>query len=306
MITDTVLAYIDDSANVQADNLISVTTTDNATIDASVGAYAVAFGVVGASIGASVQTSTVNNMVSAYIDAPVTVMHGDIMVSSGSTVSVTGTAVATSVAAAVGAFSGSGDNSMSAIGGTVEAYVGTAGVLSIPLTGDVTIQATSSQHAEADGDGVAVSVGGITAAIGVSLGTATIDGTTQANMSGTLMVGHSLTVLATDTGTADATLFALAGGVGAVGVSGGPRHHQLQPDHECLHRWDGRDHGRSLRRRRHRRGDGAHEYPRRRGGGCVRPVGRGRRRDHPRQHRPADSHLHRRRCRPLRDGERFH
>ena len=223
MITNTVAAYIDDGANVQAGNLISVTTTDNAQITSSVGAYAVAFGEVGASIGASIQSSTVNNMVSAYINAPVTVVNGDIMVISGSNVSVTGTAVATSVAVGGGAFAGSGDNTTSAIGGTVQAFVGPSGVLTIPSNGSVTIQATSSQDAEADSHGYAVSVGIAVVAIGVSLGTATLDGTTQAYMCGTLLTGQSLNVLATNTGTADATIFALAGGIGLGGAARGPR-----------------------------------------------------------------------------------
>ena len=219
-ITNTVKAYIDDSANVQADNLISVATTDNATIDSSVGTVAVAFGGVGASIGASIQSSTVNNTVWAYINAPVNVTNGDITVSSGSTVSVTGTAVATSVAGGAAAFAGAGANTTSEIDGSVEAYVGPAGALTLPSTGTVTIQAVSNQNAEANSYGVAVSFGDIAAAIGVSLGTATIDGTTEAYLSGTLLVGRSLTVEATNTGAATATIFALAGGVAAFGGAG--------------------------------------------------------------------------------------
>ena len=222
MITNRVEAYIDNLASVQADNLVSVTTTDNAQIDSSVGAYAVAFGLVGASIGASIQSSTVNNSVSAYINAPVTVNNGDITVTARSTVSVTGTAVATSIAAGGGAFAGGGDNTTSEIDGSVEAYVGKAGVLTIPSTGSVTIQAISTQNAEADSHGYAVSVGPIVVAIGVSLGTATIDGTTKAYMSGTLPAGQSLSVLATNNGIGNATIFALAGGIGFGGAAQGP------------------------------------------------------------------------------------
>ena len=116
---------------------------------------------------------------------------------------------------------GHGANTTSEIDGMVDAYVGPAGVLTIPPTGSVTIQADSNQTAEANSYGVAVSFGAVAAAIGVSLGTATIDGTTQAYMSGTLEVGQSLTVEATNTGTATTTIFALGGGVAAFGAGAG-------------------------------------------------------------------------------------
>ena len=85
-----------------ADQAISVVATDNAGIDSTVGSGALGFGIVGASIGISTQTITVTNTVSAYINAPVTVNNGGVKVTSGSTVTATGLAVATSVAAGFG------------------------------------------------------------------------------------------------------------------------------------------------------------------------------------------------------------
>src|SRR5262249_6936073 len=91
-ITNTVKAYIAGSPLVQSVTALQVlvTANDNATIDSSVGAYAFSFGVVGVSIGVSVQDNSVNDTVTAYINAPVTVTNGGIQVLSESTVSVTG------------------------------------------------------------------------------------------------------------------------------------------------------------------------------------------------------------------------
>ena len=217
-ISNTIQAYIDNQANVQADQGISVTATDNAGIDSSVGSGALGFGVVGASIGVSVQTNTVANTVSAYINALVSVANGGVTVTSASTVTATGLAVATSVAFGVVAVAGSGDQTVSTIGGTVQAYVGPSGTLKVPSTGDVLIQAQSNQNAQANAKGGAVSVG-IGVAVGVSLGTATINGTTQAYMSGTLKAGRNLTVEADNSSTGGTDIFALAGGL--AGGSGG-------------------------------------------------------------------------------------
>jgi hypothetical protein len=220
-ITNTIQAYINDSANVQADQLISVTATDNAGVASTVGSGALGFGFVGASIGVSVQTNNVTNTVSAYINAPVTVNNGGIQVTSGSTVTATGLAVATSVAVGSRAFAGSGDQTNTTIGGTVQAYVGASGTLTVPSTSDVLIQATSNQNAQAGAKGGAVSVGVISAAIGVSLGTATINGTTQAYMSGKLPAAHNLTVEADNSSTGGTDIFALAGGIGLGGAGAG-------------------------------------------------------------------------------------
>ena len=95
----------------------------------------------------------------------------------------------------------------------VEAYVGPAGTLTIhpPERGD---PGDFDQNAAVDGHGYSVSGRGVLA-IGVSLGTATIDGTPKRHERQKLLVGHSLTVEATNTGKAAATIFALAGGIGA-------------------------------------------------------------------------------------------
>ena len=218
-ITNSIMAYIDLNAHVQADGLISISATDSAGIDSTVGSGALGFGAVGASIGISTQANTVTNTVSAYINAPVTVKHGGIQVTSGSTVTATGLAVATSVSAGAGAFGGSGAETDTTIGGMVEAYIGKSGMLTVPSSSDVLIKAASNQNAQANASGGAVSFGVVAAAIGVSMGTATIDGTTQAYMSGTLPAGNNLTVEADNASTGGTSIFALAGGISPTGFA---------------------------------------------------------------------------------------
>ena len=55
--------------------------------------------------------------------------------------------------------------------------------------------------------------------IGVSVATATLNGTTQASMNGTLPVGNSLTVEADNTSTGGTDVFALAGGISTFGFA---------------------------------------------------------------------------------------
>ncbi len=221
MITDTVQADIDQSSKVSAALLVSVMATDNAQVTTTVGSGALAAGAVGASIGVSVQTTTVNDTVTAYINAPVSVTVGNVVVTSGSTVTITGLAVATSVALGGGAFAGSGANTESTIEGTVSAYVGSSGTITVPFYGDITVNATSTQNAQSNSYGASLAGGTVSVAIGVSLGTATIDGTTEAYMSGTVDQGANLTVEATNSSTAGATIYALAGGLGLGGSGAG-------------------------------------------------------------------------------------
>ena len=221
MITDTVQADVDQSSSVSAAFLVSVTATDNSQVTTTVGSGALAFGTVGASIGVSVQTTTVNDTVTAYINSPVSVPVGNVVVTSGSTVTITGLAVATSVALGGGAFAGSGANTQSTIEGTVSAYVGSSGTITVPSYGDITVKSTSTQNAQSNSYGASLAGGTVSVAIGVSLGTATIDGTTEASMSGTVDQGANLTVEATNSSTAGATIYAIAGGLGLGGSGAG-------------------------------------------------------------------------------------
>ncbi len=185
---------------------------------------------VGVAITAVQSFNTIMDTVESYIDNSLVTLHsGTGQVTLAATTPPSSQIESSGIAAAVGVsaseagagISGGGAGATNMITNTVEAYVGQTGVLSIPSTGSVTIQAISSQNAEADCHGYAVSAGLAVVAIGASVGTTTIDGTTQANMSGTLLAGHSLSVLATNNGIANDTIFALAGGIGFGGAGAG-------------------------------------------------------------------------------------
>ena len=208
-------AYIADGSKITAVRDVTVAAIDNATITSDVGVVSVALGGLGASVGVSINSSVITNTVRAYIDAPVSSTKGAVGITAMSTASATAEGGATSVAVGAG-FGGAGVGAVSdaKIGGTVEAYVGVGGSLDLDAAdGDVTVQASTNQTATANTSGVAVSVGGIAAAVGVSLSDATIEGATKAYVAGDIVDAHDVTVEARNVSNADAVAAAVAGGV---------------------------------------------------------------------------------------------
>ena len=181
------------------------------------------FGLVGgASSGVSLSENTVDNSVASYIDAPVVVTGGDVDVLASSTVDVNGLSVATSVAGSIKA--GAGGTSFATIKGTVQAYIGDRGSVNdttaTTYTPNVTVQAATDQKAEADATGVAVAVGLNAVPIGIVDAKATIDGTTEAFVAGTIAQAEDVTIEAANSSDADSKVFALAGGIGLLAGGG--------------------------------------------------------------------------------------
>ncbi|MFV2067154.1 MAG: hypothetical protein ACC645_09260, partial [Pirellulales bacterium] len=225
-VTNSVKAYIDgDSTIVIAGGGVAISASDNATIESDVGVVAIGGGVVGASIGISWTDNSVDNDVHAYIDSKVNVTTGGIDIMADSTAYSEAVGFATSVAIGAGAFAGAGTDLNSTIAGSVKAYVGPAGDLTIASSGtgggELNILATTDQQTLVDAAGTAIAAGaGVT--VGVSLADAAIQGSTQAYLAGSLTGGDALNIIADNTSDADATSFALAGGsLGLVGSGAG-------------------------------------------------------------------------------------
>ncbi|NEU80298.1 DUF4347 domain-containing protein [Nostoc sp. UIC 10630] len=223
IISNTIEAAIKDNSNVRTLNTLRVAATDNSAISSDVGAGSLAFGAVGGSIGVSLTDNTINNNVRAFVDGLVTVTNGNVEITADSTATANSFAIATSIAASVGGgFAGAGSDAQTTIGGTVEAYLGTAGRLNLSaIAGDAIVKATSNQTTETKAIGVAVSTGFVGAAVGVTLADTTFNGTTRAYSQGNVPIANDLTVEAKNIGTAKTETFALSAALGFIfNVSG--------------------------------------------------------------------------------------
>ncbi|MBD2449019.1 DUF4347 domain-containing protein [Nostoc sp. FACHB-152] len=215
-IGNTIEAAIKDNSTVRTRNTLRVTATDNSSISSDVGAGSLAFGAVGGSIGVSVTDNTINNSVRAFIDGLVTVTNGNVEITADSTATANSFAIATSIAASVfGGFAGAGSDAKTTIGGTVEAYLGTAGRLTVnSATGDAIIKATSNQNTTTKASGTAISLGAVGAAVGVTLADTTFNGITRAYSQGEIAAANDFTVEAQNIGTATTETFALSAAIG--------------------------------------------------------------------------------------------
>jgi len=216
IISNTIEAAIKDNSTVSTRNTLRVTATDNSAISSDVGAGSLAFGAVGGSIGVSVTDNTINNTVRAFVDGLVTVTNGNVQITADSTATANSFAIATSIAASVfGGFAGAGSDAQTTIGGTVEAYLGTAGRLNLSaIAGDAIVKATSNQTTTTKAIGTAISLGAVGAAVGVTLADTTFNGITRAYLQGNLSAANDLTVEAKNIGTATTETFALSAAIG--------------------------------------------------------------------------------------------
>ena len=171
----TIAAFVQNSATVTAAAAVQIGASDGAVINSTVGTGAFSVGLVAVSIGVSLNNSTIADTVSAYIgQAKVTTTGGNVTVSATSTATIGGEAVATSVAAGIGA-SGAGGESTSTDNVVTQAYLA-AGANVATHGGLLSIASTASLQIGAEADGGSLGL----VSIGVMKSTATLNGATRA------------------------------------------------------------------------------------------------------------------------------
>ncbi|MDZ4784059.1 MAG: hypothetical protein SGJ19_27745, partial [Planctomycetia bacterium] len=211
-ISNTLDAHISgNTANVSAPGAITVSATDNATIEAFGGGLA---GAGTAAIGAALATNDIGSTLTAFIT-------GATVDSSAATVSVTATAnadvtVLTIGGAGAGAFAAGGSVSLNDLHNTIDAHI-SGGSANVTAPGAITVSAVDNSNIDAIGGGVAGAGG---AAFGAAVGTNDIGGTLTAYIENATVESANAGVSVT--ATENANLFVLTvGGAGAGGFAAG-------------------------------------------------------------------------------------
>ena len=226
-------AYVD-SSKVSASGGLTLHSSHDATIQAyaiggSISATTGGQGGIALAIAATVASNTITVDAGSWIANSQTgtgaAAPNGITVETVQGSDITAYSVAVSVSVGAGltnvALSGGGASSANTIGGTAEAYVSNC---SISSRGGVTLTATNTAHISAKVAAVSASIsgGGIgtAAAIGASLATNTITGSTLAYLNNsTVSASGAITISAAATQTIEA--FVLAGAAAVSGAIGG-------------------------------------------------------------------------------------
>ncbi|MEX0958007.1 MAG: LEPR-XLL domain-containing protein [Burkholderiales bacterium] len=219
-ISPTVSGYIGAGADVDAGNDVAVTAHSEADADADARGVSVGIGI---SIGVSIVRAEIAPTVTTYIGAGASVdAGGDVILGSLHNVDEEGNALeksarATGAASGGGALAGNGVDADAISDATVRSYADSTGsgpdtvYAQIDAGGDVTIQAMSANDAGANANGLTIGLVGI----GVILGEARSDGTTEAYLgAGTLLTaGANLLLESSAHSTSSVSAVASGGGV---------------------------------------------------------------------------------------------
>ena len=225
-VSNTIQAYIAGAASnnkstITAAGNIAISAMETCNINSFIGAIAAAGGLAGASIGVSVADNTDTSAITAYANnANVTLTPnpspsgrgvggevGNITIAAGTDDTVTTYGLATSVAVALGG-AGAGATATVNVSPTVEAYAGSGATLTAS-GGNISVTATATNDADATTFGLAAGF----VAVGVSITSATADGSVLAHVDGPIADSNNVTVAATATDAADAVATGLAGGI---------------------------------------------------------------------------------------------
>jgi hypothetical protein len=218
-VDNTIQSYIQGTSasapnTITATGGISLTAAENATIKSQIVTAVASAALVGGSLGISLAQNTVDSSITAYVDnAKVTSSAGQIAIGASSSDAVNTLSVATSVALTLGG-AGAGASATANVSPSVSAYAGSGAALS--ASGNISVTAGATDSATAATYGVALSVG---IAGGVSITTASANGSTTAHIDGVVTGCTNLMVQATAADSSDAEATALAGG-GIAGFSG--------------------------------------------------------------------------------------
>nr|WP_293778378.1 DUF4347 domain-containing protein [uncultured Oxalicibacterium sp.] len=220
---------------------MSLTATDNATINADGGGLSLAVGGagaagVGAALGVAVSINKIENTVAAQIDTSEVRSAGSLSLSATESATITSYSVGGALAVGGGlvgvGVAGAGADSRNTIKNTVQATInGTmGGSKEVTAAGAISLSATDTSSILANAGGLAAGIGGggvgASGAVGAAVAINTITNTVQAAIIGSKVTatGGNISLSATETATINATsaggAVALAGGAAAAAAAG--------------------------------------------------------------------------------------
>ncbi len=235
-VNNTITAYIANNSDVTVknSNALSISATDNSTVNTFSGgaSFALAGGQSSSgaiSVGASASVNEVNNSIKAYVDNSRIFSTGTVSVKAESTaniwsLSLAGAVSGTSTTSGLsGAFAGAGTGSSNTVQNTIEATIQNGS--NVSSTGAISVTATdnSTIKAYAGALSIAIALGSNTSGavgVGASIAVNNIDNSIKANIDGVGTTVTSTTAGVTVSATSTSTIEAVTVAAGISGSSG--------------------------------------------------------------------------------------